>query len=230
MKMTLIDRNGAIILSEQPLPKPSPEAANDAFLSHIEAEGFAPTGLEDAVRTMCARTGKLCELFGEAWPDWSPDQLAETVRDWLSPLLSSQSFTMPTPAKLGDALKARLEWPLPQELDQRAPLSTELPSGRTAKIDWLDERAPLIECKAQELYGASAHITLAGGRLPVTLQILSPGGKPVATTQDLPGFWQGGYGDMAKDMRGRYPKHDWPDDPASAKPHAGMTKARLAKS
>lgn len=221
---------GAIILSEQPLPKPSPEAANDAFLSHIEAEGFAPTGLEDVVRTTCARMTKLRDLFGEVWPDWSPDQLAETVRDWLNPLLSNQSFTMPTPAKLGDALKAQLEWPLPKELDQLAPLSIALPSGRNARIDWLDERAPLVECKAQELYGTAARITLAGGRLPVTLQILSPGGKPVATTQDLPGFWQGGYRDMAKDMRGRYPKHDWPDDPASAKPHAGMTKARLAKS
>ena len=221
---------GAIILSEQPLPKPSPEAANDAFLEHIEAEGFVPTGLEDAVRTICARTAMLRGLLGDAWPEWSVDQLAKTVRDWLTPMLSNGSFTMPTPAKLGDALKAQLEWPLPQELDQLAPLSVELPSGRKARIDWLDERAPLIECKAQELYGASAHIALAGGRLPLTLQILSPGGKPVATTQDLPGFWTGGYRDMVKDMRGRYPKHDWPDDPASAKPHAGMTKARLAKS
>lgn len=221
---------GAIILSEQPLPKPSPEAANDAFLAHIEAEGFAPTGLEDAVRTICVRTAKLRDLFGDAWPDWTPEPLAETVRDWLAPMLSNGSFTLPTPAKLGDALKAQLDWPLPQDLDQLAPLSVELPSGRKAKIDWLDERAPLVECKAQELYGASAHITLAGGRLPLTLQILSPGGKPVATTQDLPGFWAGGYRDMAKDMRGRYPKHDWPDDPARAKPHAGMTKARLAKS
>ena len=221
---------GAIILSEQPLPKPSPEAANDAFLSHIEMEGFAPTGLEDVVRTMCARTAILRDLFSETWPDWSPDRLAETVRDWLAPILNNQTFTMPTPAKLGDALKAQLEWPLPQELDQHAPLSVELPSGRKAKIDWLDERAPLIECKAQELYGAATHISLVQGRLPLTLQILSPGGKPVATTQDLPGFWLGGYRDMAKDMRGRYPKHDWPDDPAGAKPHAGMTKARLARS
>ncbi|GAB5455431.1 MAG: ATP-dependent helicase HrpB [Henriciella sp.] len=221
---------GAIILSEQPLPKPSPEAANDAFLSHIEAEGFAPTGLDGAIRATCARTAKLRDLFGESWPNWTPELLAETVREWLAPMLSHQSFTMPTPAKLGDALKAQLEWPLPQELDQLAPLAAALPSGRNAKIDWLDERAPLVECKAQELYGATTHITLAGGRLPLTLQILSPGGKPVATTRDLPGFWQGGYRDMAKDMRGRYPKHDWPEDPAAAKPHAGMTKARLAKS
>jgi len=82
----------------------------------------------------------------------------------------------------------------------------------------------------QELYGADRHINVADGRVPVTLQMLSPGKKPVATTRDLPGFWAGGYTEMAKDMRGRYPKHDWPTDPAKAKPHEGMTKARLGRS
>lgn len=220
---------GAIILSEQPLPKPSPEAANDAFLTHIETDGFAPTGLDEAVRTLLARLANLRAFFGDPWPEWDLDERSRSVKDWLGPILSNHSFTMPTPATLRDALKAQLQWPLPKELDRYAPLAVELPSGRSAKIDWLDERAPLVECKAQELYGAQQHISVAQGRLPVTLQILSPGGKPVATTRDLPGFWQGGYRDMAKDMRGRYPKHDWPDHPENAKPHAGMTKARLAK-
>ena len=108
-------------------------------------------------------------------------------------------------------------------------MALTLPSGRKAPVDWLDDRSPLVECKAQELYGATRHLCVADGRVPVTVQILSPGGKPVATTRDLPGFWIGVYLDMVKDMRGRYPKHDWPDNPANAKPHAGMTKARLAK-
>ena len=182
------------------------------------------------MNTLLARARQLRTLFGDPWPNWTPDLLTGSVREWLGPVLNNQSFTLPTPAIIRDALKAQLEWPLPQELDQYAPLAVELPSGRKAKINWLDERAPLVECKAQELYGASDHLTVAKGRLPLTLQILSPGGKPVATTRDLPGFWQGGYRDMAKDMRGRYPKHDWPEDPANAKPHAGMPKARLAKS
>lgn len=220
---------GAIILSEQPLPKPSVEVANAAFLKHISEQGFAPTGLEDLVRTHLARVSALRDVYGDPWPETSLEALVETGSDWLGPVLSHQSFTMPTPAMIGTALKAQLAWPLPQDLDQKAPLAITLPSGRKARIDWLDERSPLIECKAQELYGAKQHLSVADGRVPVTLQILSPGGKPVATTRDLPGFWQGGYLDMAKDMRGRYPKHDWPDDPSAARPHAGMTKARLAK-
>lgn len=221
---------GAIILSEQPLPRPSDGAARAALLSHFETEGFAPTGLEDGVRETLARISALKKVYGNPWPDWDLETLQTEVKDWLGPTLGHKSFTMPTPASIGSALKSRLDWQLAQDLDRLAPRKLALPSGREAPIDWLSDRAPLIECKAQELYGASQHLAVAEGRIPVTLQILSPGGKPVATTQDLPGFWRGGYLDMAKDMRGRYPKHDWPDDPATAKPHAGMTKARLAKS
>ena len=220
---------GAIILTEQPLPKPSNEAARAAFLAHLAVDGFAPTGLDAAVADLIARVAALKEIYGAPWPDWDLGTLQSDVADWLGPLLNQRTFTLPTPATVRDALKAQLEWPLPRDLDQKAPSKIALPSGREAKIEWLSERAPLVECKAQELYGAAQHLYVADGRLPVTLQILSPGGKPVATTQDLPGFWQGGYQDMAKDMRGRYPKHDWPDDPAAARPHAGMTKARLAK-
>ncbi|MEM7457973.1 MAG: ATP-dependent helicase HrpB [Pseudomonadota bacterium] len=220
---------GAIILNQQPLPKPSVEVANAAFLAHIAREGFGPTGLDLSIDEMIARLSCLRAVSKEAWPDWQSEDLQSSISEWLGPVLSTASFKTPSPAVLRDALKAQLDWPLPQKLDQQAPLSLNLPSGRKAKVDWLDDRAPLVECKAQELYGAPQHLNVADGRVPVTLQILSPGGKPVATTQDLPGFWAGGYGDMAKDMRGRYPKHDWPDDPANAKPHAGMTKARLAR-
>ena len=198
-------------------------------MTHIRDHGFGPTGLEPVIQETIARVEHLRALFGDDWPDWSASSLAEDADTWLAGALDPRAFTLPSPGSIIHALKARLDWPLPQELDQKAPLTLKLPSGRNAKIDWLDERAPLIECKAQELYGADQHLSVADGRLPVTLQILSPGGKPVATTRDLPGFWRGGYLDMAKDMRGRYPKHDWPEDPASAKPHAGMTKARLAK-
>lgn len=221
---------GAIILSEQPLPKPSVASANAAFIEHLRAEGFGPTGLADIMREHVARMRHLRALYGEVWPDWSIETLAESSETWLAGALDQRAFSIPSASTLLHALKAQLDWPLPQDLDQKAPLTLALPSGRKARIDWLDERAPLLECKAQELYGAAHHLSVADGRLPVTLQILSPGGKPVATTRDLPSFWREGYKDMAKDMRGRYPKHDWPDDPATAKPHAGMTKARLAKS
>ncbi|MEO1304020.1 MAG: ATP-dependent helicase HrpB [Pseudomonadota bacterium] len=221
---------GAIVLSEQPLPKPPTAIANQAFLDHIKTHGFEAIGLSHAICTLLARITHLRSVSDERWPDWTETTLAENVEDWLAPVLDQHTFTRPSVGKVTDALKAQLDWPLPQTLDQKAPTVITLPSGRKAKIDWLDERAPLIECKVQELYGASQRIALADGRIPVTVQMLSPGGKPVATTQDLPQFWQSGYLDMAKDMRGRYPKHDWPEDPACAKPHAGVTKARLAKS
>ncbi|MEO1662392.1 MAG: ATP-dependent helicase HrpB [Pseudomonadota bacterium] len=221
---------GAIILSAQPLPKPSAKAARAAVLEHLREDGFGPTGLAPAVQETIARLTALNAAYGAHWPVWTEAELQASVEDWLGDSLGGSAFSLPTAGKLREALKAQLEWPLSQQIDQYAPLAIALPSGRKAAIDWLNDRAPMIECKAQELYGLTRHLTVAEGRIPVTVQMLSPGGKPVATTQDLPGFWQNGYRDMAKDMRGRYPKHDWPDDPASAKPHAGMTKARLAKS
>ena len=219
---------GAITISEQPLPKPDVETANAAFIAHLCADGFGPTGLADTIHEHVARVQQLRKLYGDTWPDWSVEALAKSSGTWLAGALDQRAFSIPSAGTLLHALKAQLDWPLPQDLDQKAPLTIALPSGRKARIDWLDERAPLLECKAQELYGAKQHLSVAEGRLPITLQILSPGGKPVATTRDLPNFWRGGYQDMVKDMRGRYPKHDWPDDPANAKPHAGMTKARLA--
>ncbi|MEO1189056.1 MAG: ATP-dependent helicase C-terminal domain-containing protein, partial [Pseudomonadota bacterium] len=220
---------GAIILNQQPLPKLSADIANVAFLNHIRQEGFGASGLDMTIDVFLARLACLRDISAADWPDWQLDELQNRVADWLGPILSTSAFSIPKSAAVRDALKAQLDWPLPQKLDQLAPLAVGLPSGRKAPVDWLDDRAPLIECKAQELYGLSKHLSIADGQVPVTVQILSPGGKPVATTQDLPGFWASGYRDMAKDMRGRYPKHDWPDDPATAKPHVGMTKARLAK-
>ena len=103
----------------------------------------------------------------------------------------------------------------------------DLPSGQEVRVDWLDPRSPLVSARAQAFYGLTEHPKMAAGRVPVTVELLSPGMKPVATTQDLARFWGAGYKDMAKDMRGRYPKHDWPDDPANARAHEGRTKKRL---
>lgn len=228
-KARRVEALGAIILSEQPLPKPSGAAARDAFLKHLEADGFEPSGLLRPIQVFLKRLAVLREAVSEDWPDWALEDLQTTVRDWLGDHLNDRSFQLPSSGTILQALKAKLGWPLAGEVDTLAPLKLALPSGRQVSLDWLDERAPLAECKPQELYGLTAHPSVASERVPVTLQLLSPGGKPVATTQDLPGFWAGGYHDMAKDMRGRYPKHDWPEDPARAKPHAGMTKARLAK-
>ena len=215
---------GAITLSETPLPKPSAETIKAAYLSHFEEEGFGPSGFEGAVQEFVKRVTALRQTLGSEWPEVSLEDYQHTVGDWLTNIPSKLE-----PHHIVSALKSTLDWPLSHDLDRLAPLKVTLPSERKASVDWLDERAPLIECRVQEVYGTTSHIMFANGRLPVTIQMLSPGGKPVATTQDIASFWGSGYTDMAKDMRGRYPKHDWPDDPGRAKPHAGLTKKRLSQ-
>ena len=218
---------GKIVLSETPLPQPSGEVARDAFLVFVRENGLNEAGLGDAARPILARLKLLNGAFGEEWPPITEDQLIETVDEWLAPILGSKAFQFPSDGAASNAIRQSLGWPKAQEIEDLAPSSIELPSGREAEVDYLSENAPLIEARAQELYGLTRQPAIAGGRVPVTLQLTSPAGRPIAVTKDISGFWSGGYWDMAKDMRAQYPKHDWPDDPAKAKPHVGMTKKRL---
>ena len=217
---------GRIVLSETPLPKPSGEAARAAFLDFIRQNGFEAAGLGGPVSAFLARLALITAVFDD-WPDLTRESLQETLDQWLAPALGGGSFQFPSDGTVLNALKQSLGWPKAQEVDTLAPDTIALPSGRHAPVDYLDDNAPLVEAKAQELFGLTRQPAIGGGRVPVTLQLLSPAGRPIAVTKDLSGFWSGGYRDMAKDMRAQYPKHDWPDDPASAKPHAGMTKKRL---
>ena len=130
--------------------------------------------------------------------------------DWLAPTLSGGAFQFPSDGAVLNALKHSLGWPKAQEIDTLTPASVPLASGRNASVDYLSDNAPLVEAKAQELFGMTRQPAIADGRVPVTLQLISPAGRPIAVTKDLPGFWAGGYRDMAKDMRAQYPKHDWP--------------------
>ena len=218
---------GAIVLSESPLPKPSPTVAARAMLEAIAEEGFEAIGAGDVVRETLARIAMLETAGCLDETGWNTEKLVETANDWLFPLLKRKGAQVPAPHAVREALIASLDWQVQEALRKEAPLSLSLPSGQTAQVDYLDDRAPLVSARAQAFYGLSAHPTLASGRVPVTVEMLSPGRKPVATTQDLGRFWGAGYLDMAKDMRGRYPKHDWPADPASAKAHEGRTKKRL---
>lgn len=218
---------GAIILSEAPLPKPSVDAAASAMLEAVQAAGFAALGAADAVeetlhRLRILETAALIEA-----PVRDADTLIASAPDWLHPLLRRKGASVPAPHEVRDALIQSFDWPIQEALRQHAPLTLDLPSGQEARVDWLDPRAPLVSARAQAFYGLTEHPRIAAGRVPVTVELLSPGMKPAATTQDLARFWGAGYKDMAKDMRGRYPKHDWPDDPANARAHEGRTKKRL---
>ena len=220
---------GRIVLSETPLPQPSGDVARTAFMEFIKENGFEAAGLSAPVKAFLARLRLLHEAFGEDWPVPSKAELAASADDWLAAALGSGAFRMPSDGTVLNALKQSLGWPKAQEIDDLTPAAIPLPSGRQAPIDYIDDNAPLIEAKAQELYGLTRQPAIGDGRVPVTLQLLSPAGRPIAVTKDIAGFWAGGYRDMAKDMRSQYPKHDWPEDPFTAKPHAGMTKKRLGK-
>jgi ATP-dependent helicase HrpB len=218
---------GAIVLSETPLPKPSADVAARAVLAAVETQGLASIGADEAVEETLSRLA-LLENAGLVEPQGlTLEGVTASAADWLLPLLKKQGAQVPAAHHVREALIAWLGWNVQDALRREAPLSLELPSGQSARVDYLDPRAPLVSARAQAFWGCAEHLTIAAGRVPVTVEMLSPGMKPVATTRDLPAFWKGGYRDMAKDMRGRYPKHDWPDDPAGARPHAGKTKKRL---
>ena len=218
---------GAIVLSESPLPKPSAAVAARAMLDAIREGGFAAIGADDVVRETLARIAMLERADCIAPVALDAEALIASAGDWLLPLLKRKGAQVPAGHEVREALIASLDWPVQEALRKDAPLSLSLPSGQTAQVDYLDDRAPLVSARAQAFFGLSLHPKLAAERVPVTVEMLSPGMKPVATTQDLGRFWGAGYLDMAKDMRGRYPKHDWPADPANAKAHEGRTKKRL---
>lgn len=216
---------GAIVLSGAPLAKPSGKAAEDALKQAIDTHGAGAIKAENVIRETLARLSVVRASHGEDWPAWTLESVMHERADWLFPILSGQKI--PSENEVRRALIARLDWPRSHALDTLAPLQIKLPSGRKTKIDYLHAKAPIIAARVQELYGADQHPAIADSRVPLTLSLLSPAKRPVAITSDLPGFWAGGYADMAKDMRAQYPKHDWPDNPASAHPHEGRTKKRL---
>ena len=212
-------RLGAIVLSEGTRTVPAtPEAA--ACL----AEGLAALGLERLPWTPALRQWRDRVLFlrgaeGEAWPDLSDAALATTAVAWLAPHVEGvTSLAGLNHDRLETALAALVPWDLGRRLEAEAPAFFETSAGARHRLDYAAEQGPTLSVKVQELYGASVHPTLAGGRVPIVLELLSPGGRPVQITRDLPGFWRGSWRDVRTEMKGRYPRHLWPDDPAAALP------------
>jgi ATP-dependent helicase HrpB len=155
---------------------------------------------------------------GDEWPDLSDAALAENI-DWLAAALAGKTALSQFSADdLQFALTERLPWSLRRRLEAEAPTHFEAPTGTRAAIDYEAEAGPTISIRLQELFGLAQHPSIAGGRIPLVLELLSPGHKPVQITRDLPGFWRGSYTAVRNEMRGRYPRHSWPDDPLAAAP------------
>ena len=212
-------RLGALMLEDRALPAPAtPEAAA------ILADGLARAGLERLPWTKAhiqyrERIAVLRRAEGDRWPDFADAALAAGVQDWLAPFLVGCAGAADVTASLLDeALAAATPYPLRRRLETAAPTHFETPAGGRHLVDYGAEGGPAVHVRVQELFGMTTHPTLAG--VPLTLHLLSPAGRAIQITRDLPQFWRGSWADVRADMRGRYPKHVWPDDPAAAQPTA----------
>jgi ATP-dependent helicase HrpB len=154
---------------------------------------------------------------GDEWPDLSDGALSKNV-DWLTPYLTGKTALAQIAADdLGNALHGLLPHPLPRRLEKEAPTHFEAPTGSSIRIEYTEE-GPKLAIRVQELFGVDKHPTIANGKTPLIIELLSPAHRPVQVTRDLPSFWRGSYAAVKSEMRGRYPRHPWPDDPARAAP------------
>ncbi len=212
-------RLGAIALSDQQTRVEPNEATAKLLADNIARVGIDRLPWSKALTQWRDRVMFLRASEGDEWPDLSDAALAGSVNGWLAPTLFSKTgIEQVTPDELDVALRALLRWPLPRRLDAEAPTHFEAPTGSHVPIDYAAEGEPKIAIRVQELFGLARHPTIAGGKIPLVIELLSPAHRPVQTTRDLPGFWRGSYAAVRAEMRGRYPKHPWPDDPIAAAP------------
>ncbi len=213
-------RLGALVLAEQMLAVPSDEAAALALARGVLSLGPARLPWSAHLKQWRDRIMFLRRAEGEPWPDLSDEALAADP-GWLAPFVIGKTRLDEIAAEdLANALGAALPWALKRRLDDEAPTHFRAPTGTAAPIDYGAEGGPAIALRVQELFGLKEHPSLAGGRIPLTLELLSPAHRPIQITRDLPGFWRGSWTSVRADLRGRYPRHFWPEDPASAAPTA----------
>ena len=215
------ERFGELVLRNHPLETPHPEKIAAAMLEGIRRMGLAALPWDRRLNNWRARGMFLRreDAGGLDWPDLSDEGLMERLEDWLSPFLrgvtrKSQLHRL----DLKGALAAMLSWPHRKALDDLAPTHIIVPSGSKIPVDYASGETPVLAVRLQEMFGAVDTPRIAGGKVPLLLHLLSPAGRPLQVTQDLGGFWTGSYEEVKKEMKGRYPKHYWPDDPLDAAP------------
>jgi ATP-dependent helicase HrpB len=218
-----VRRLGAIIVQSDPAPVPPDEAS-----ACLLAEGLAAAGLHrlpwgKATARWRERVNFLRRVAGEAednpWPDLSDATLAATAADWLAPHLAGLTALAEVDGeRLRTALEGLVPWELRRRIDAEAPEHFEAPTGTRAPVDYSAAAGPTVSIRVQELFGLRSHPALAGGRVPLVLELLSPAHRPIQITRDLPGFWRGSWKDVRSEMKARYPRHVWPEEPAAAPP------------
>ena len=221
-----VRRFGAIVLEQSPLPNPDPALIQRALTDGIRADGLAVLPWSDRAERIRNRLAFLHRL-DSAWPDVSDAALLDQLESWLGPALAGVRRKGDLDRlDLAGALVARLSWAQRARVDELAPERITVPSGSAIAIDYGDPGAPVLAVRLQETFGMLETPRIGGGRVPLTMHLLSPAYRPVQVTRDLASFWASGYFDVRKDLRGRYPRHHWPDDPLTAAPVRGARRRR----
>jgi len=216
-RLLLLD---ALVLEEAPLTRPSSEAVQAALLAGLRSLGLAALPWSDKARELQARMESMRLWQPEAdWPDLSDDSLLQSLEQWLSPWLTGmRSAEQLKKLDLAAILAARLDWRQQNRLDREAPTHLTVPSGSRVRLRYTPGEPPVLAVRLQEMFGLADTPRVCHNTVPVLLHLLSPAQRPMQITQDLRGFWEGAYHEVKKELRGRYPKHHWPDDPWQAQP------------
>jgi len=217
---------GALALHEQTLRSVDPIAVRGALCRVLTRRGLSALPWDDAAIALRARL-RFLRTQDPTWPDVDDRGLVETLEDWLGPQLDDVRNARDLAAvSVHEALIGLLDWSQRADLDRLAPTHVTVPSGSRIRVDYTDPAAPRIAVRLQEVFGLAQSPAVLEGRVPVTLELLSPAHRPVQVTTDLAQFWRGSYVEVRKEMRGRYPRHDWPEDPAAADAHRGHARRR----
>jgi ATP-dependent helicase HrpB len=210
---------GAIVLRERPIRDVDPEEIVRALLDAVRRRGLEALPWDEDALALRARMTFAQHQFPAEFPDVGAPALAGTLADWLAPALSgARRWSDLARVDLAAALRERMSWQARSRLDSVAPTHVQVPSGSRIRVDYSDPSQPALAVKLQECFGLTDTPRLAEGRVPLTLHLLSPAGRPVQVTKDLASFWRHGYFEVRRDLKGRYPRHPWPDDPLSAAP------------
>lgn len=213
-----LTRLGGIVFDDKPVPKPDPERQTRALAEGIRQIGLDCLPFSREAQHLRSRIGFLHRSLGEPWPDMSDAALLASLEDWFLPYQAgARAIADVDPGLLSEGLQALVPDGLRRDLDRMAPTHFTAPTGQRHPIRY-DGDEPVLQIRVQELFGLTTHPTVGGGRLPLVLELTSPAHRPIQTTRDLPRFWAGSWKDVRADMRGRYPKHPWPEDPAHAMP------------
>jgi ATP-dependent helicase HrpB len=217
---------GAIVLADHPLRDVDPVQVTAALLAGVRLRGIAALPWSASARRLRQRLAFLHQ-HDDAWPAVDDAALLAGLDDWLAPVAGgARRLEQLGAVDFNAALLGLLPWQLRRELDTLAPERIAVPSGSQITVDYTDPTAPVLAVRLQEVFGLTASPTLLRGRIPVTMHLLSPAHRPVQVTRDLASFWRSGYFEVRKDLRGRYPKHHWPEDPLTAEAVRGAKRRK----